>query len=180
MIQSTSKNEDFEILVNNLLIAYRQFCLNKKIHEEVKTELYEKFRPTWNAILLSLEEGYLLGLAKFFERPSSQNDTISIYQFLDDGFTGHEDVIGKVKTIRDKMLAHIDAPEMRKKDGFLKELGLKRNDIGILFAATIKVVNQLREKFGLSGDLSQRFRQEEADAQNEFLEWFAPFKEKGN
>ena len=72
-----NKAEDFGILVNNLLFAYRQFCLNRVMHEKVDGEAYKKFAPTWNTLLLSLEEGYLLGLAKVFDKPKELEDTIS-------------------------------------------------------------------------------------------------------
>ena len=58
---------DFENIVWDFLSTYRQLLLNGIMHKRVNTGAYEKNRATWNTIILGLEAGTLLGLAKLLE-----------------------------------------------------------------------------------------------------------------
>lgn len=59
---------NFENVIWDFLFAYRQFLLNGYLHKRVNHDAYEKNPATWNTLLLSLESGALLGLAKLLER----------------------------------------------------------------------------------------------------------------
>ena len=59
---------DFENIVWDFLFTYRQFLLIGYLHKRVNHEAYETNTATWNTLLLSLETGALLGLAKLLER----------------------------------------------------------------------------------------------------------------
>lgn len=59
---------DFENIVGDFLSTYRQFLLNGYLHKRVTSESYRNNFATWDTILLSLEVGYLLGLAKLLEK----------------------------------------------------------------------------------------------------------------
>lgn len=61
------KKTDFENIVWDFLFTYRQFLLNGYLHKRVNHGAYEANTATWNTLLLSLESGALLGLARLLE-----------------------------------------------------------------------------------------------------------------
>ena len=170
------KADDFKIFVENFLFTYRQFCLNEFLHEKVDSDLYKKYITTWNTILLSLETDYLMGLAKVFDRSGETGQTISIYYFLDHSFTAHENLISKIRKLRNKFFAHLDVKKMRDKEDFLKENQLSRNEIHDLFKTVNGVVAKLGKEFNLTEDFQGTFDQTRVEARNEGDRWLQPFK----
>lgn len=162
-----SKN-DFKILVGHLLFIYRQFCLSRIMHREIETDLYRKFPVIWNTILLSLENDFLLGLAKVFEKEKMfKNITRS---------DSHKDVVKRIKELRKKLFAHFDTSKLRAKQDFLSKNKLNSNEIAQLFNALIKSVDQLKRSFDMQEDLSKLFIQTKKGVQNEFHEWLKAFQ----
>lgn len=172
-----SKNKEFKILVGNLLFTYREYCLNRVAHQKIDTELYQKFLPTWNTILLGLEEAYLLGLAKFFDK-NQKYKPASIYYFLSDQykFVGHQRIINKIKKLRDRLLAHYDAKTMRKIGSFLKKVHIQPDKINLLFNKAIETVDSYRLGFELDNNLKERFAQEKQRIENEFVKLLEVFR----
>lgn len=171
-----TKTKEFEILVENLLFSYRQLCLNEIMHEKVGGDIYNKFIPTWNTILLSLEKDYLLGLAKIFEVPKKFKETISIYYFLDYKLSNYEELIERITNLRNKMFAHLDVKKMLVREEFLKENAININEVKSLFNIAIEIVNQIKENFESTQDLKQISSQITKDIRNEFDEWFKVFQ----
>ena len=170
------KVSDFKIFVENFLFTYRQFCLNEFLHEKVDSDLYKKYIMTWNTILLSLETDYLMGLAKVFDRSGETGQTISVYYFLDHNFTAHQDLISKIKKLRNKFFAHLDVRKMRDKEDFLKENQLNRGEISDLFKTINNVVAKLGKEFNLTEDFQEIFSQTRDEARNEGDTWLQPFR----
>jgi hypothetical protein len=171
-----NKHEDFKIFVENFLFAYRQFCLNEVLHEKIDSELYKKYIATWNTILLSLEANYLLGLAKVFDKSGESGQTISIYYFLDNNFAVYENLIGKIRKLRNKYFVHLDVKKMRDKEDFLKENQLNRNEIRGLFETIIDVVDKLGKDLTLNEDFKKIFNQTKEETLNESDVWLQPFR----
>ena len=172
-----NKAEDFGILVNNLLFAYRQFCLNRVMHEKVDGEAYKKFALTWNTLLLSLEAGYLLGLAKVFDKPKELEDTISIYSVLGYKLEKYNDVIQRVRLIRNKMLAHTDAKTARKQTPFLEENKISLNDVENLFSIAVELLDQIRDREVYNESTLELLSRTKQETRKEFMGWYETFQE---
>ena len=171
-----TKSKEFEILVENLLFSYRQLCLNEIMHEKVGGDFYNKFIPTWNTILLSLEKDYLLGLAKIFEVPKKFKETISIYYFLDYKLSNYDESIERITNLRNKMFAHLDVKKMLVREEFLKENAMNIAEVKSLFDIAIEIVDQIKENFEFNQDLKQISNQIVKDTRSEFEEWFKVFR----
>lgn len=124
-----SKRKAFRIFIEDFSEAYQEFCLNKIIHKEVKSEkvggrnYYKEFYLLWVRILRGLNKSYLLGLTRLFDKYGlrGMDTTISIYFFLDHKFTNDYEVLEKLKRLRDKMLVHSDFKTMIAWEKFLGE-----------------------------------------------------------
>lgn len=137
------KQREFEVLVKGLALAHHHFSLNELIHEELRTEAYNKHKFFWNTIQLGLEQSYLVGLARFFERPKELDDTISVYYFFD---FGHNDLLNKLKKMRNKMISHHD--KKLAEDSFLSQLQMDIEDVRKLFTLATETIEKLKADFG--------------------------------
>ena len=137
------KQKEFEILVTGLALAHKHFSLHQIIAQELKNKNHEKDKFLWDVIQLGLEQSYLTGLARFFERPKDLDETISIYYFFD---FGHNEIINKLKKIRNKMISHHD--KNLSKSSFLEELRLDNEDVKLLFKIATESVEKLKKDFG--------------------------------
>ena len=143
------------------------------MHEMVKDEIWKKHLFFWNVTLIGLEEAYLLGLSKFFDRPSELDQTISIYYFID---SGKKELVSKLKKTRNKMLVHDDKKTTLNKGTFLQELGLNKSDIISLFELAIELIDEIKGKFGIVTNIKQYFEHEKEKARKDFETWFEVFK----
>lgn len=138
-----NKQSEFEILVKSLALAHHHFSLNQIIHREVKGDLYKNNKVLWDVIQLGLEQSYLLGLAKFFERPKELDETISIYYFFD---FGHNELLNRLQRIRNKMISHHD--KKITKPSFLEDLKMDADDVKLLFRLATEAIEKLKADFG--------------------------------
>lgn len=138
-----NKQNEFEILVKGLALAHHHFSLNQIIHQEIKGKSYKDHKIFWDVVQLGLEQSYLLGLAKFFERPRDLNETISVYYFFD---FGHNKLLNKLKKIRNKMISHHD--KKITESSFLKELRMSPDDVKLLFKLATEAIEKLKADFG--------------------------------
>ena len=160
-------NEDFDILVGELVYAYKQFCIAKEISLAGHNEVFKRNVLLWNTIRLSLTRGYLAELAKIFEK-NREDNILSIYYLLDFQFKENKHTIDKLRTIRNKFLMHNDIQTRNALDNFMKRLGLKPiDDIEALFKRTVEVLVGLRKEYGLSGDIQTLFREAETGARGD-------------
>ncbi|OGZ23847.1 MAG: hypothetical protein A3A08_01670 [Candidatus Nealsonbacteria bacterium RIFCSPLOWO2_01_FULL_41_9] len=137
------KDKDFDILVDKILFGYEQFCLNKILHEKVTHPYYSSFKGVWDRILISLEIGFWLELAKTFEKPNENfNKTLSIYYLPNICFKGYIRKIDKIRKLRNKAISHNDLRTLRNWQKFLAKLGLKRDDAEKIFERTIEVLDK--------------------------------------
>lgn len=167
------EDKEFKILIENLSVSYWQFCLNEIMHEKIGGQIYKDFVSFWGTTLLGLESSYMLGLAKFFDKPKELDETISIYYFLD---FEQKEIIGKLRKIRNKLLTHIDKKTALTKDTFMKELGLTFSDISTLFDTAIDLVDKIKGKFGIIWDVKKHFREGGEEIKKEFEAWFDVFQ----
>ncbi len=141
------KQKEFEILVKNLAMAHHHFALNQIIHQDIKGNVYKNHEFLWEMVLLGLEQSYLTGLAKFFERPSKkhQEDTISAYYFYSFDFD-RDDLLNQLRKIRNKMISHYDKNVTE--TSFLEELRMNPDDVSLLFRMATEAVEKLKEDLG--------------------------------
>lgn len=146
-MESIKKQKEFELLVKSLAMAIHSFYLRQIINEELSKEIYTKNRFLWDTISLGLEQSYLIGLAKFFERPRELDESISVYYFFD---FGNNDSINKIKKFRNKLIAHHD--KKLTNDSFLEDLRMNDSEIEEMFAMAMQAIEDLKEKFGYKWD----------------------------
>ncbi|OGJ05868.1 hypothetical protein A2192_01315 [Candidatus Nomurabacteria bacterium RIFOXYA1_FULL_35_17] len=178
----SNKSKEFGILIQDLADVYMAFCLNRIMHQEVKDRIYGDHAFIWNPILRSLEKGYLLGLARIFDkqfdRPDEPKNVISIYYFLDYKFTKHEETISKIKKVRNKFLAHSDKETLKDLEKFIKDLKFEsdRSDIESLFNAIIEVLDEIKINFGFNKNIKNYFEQLKEDIIIKFDKFLGGFK----
>jgi len=162
------KDKDLDILMGKVLLGYKQFHLNKILHEKVKTRYYHKFEEVWNRILVSLEIGFWSELTKIFEKPSKNFDrTLSIYDLPNISFKGYKRKIEKIRKLRNKIISHNDLKTLRNLQRFLAKLGLKRDDAEQLFEKTIEVLDVFHSVYIKPGEsLRSVFDEAKLDIQN--------------
>ena len=111
----------FENIIWDFLFTYRQFLLNGYLHKRVNHEAYEKNPATWNTLLLSLEAGTLLGLAKLLERNNDFGRRFDKEEL--------DTISDKIMKIRNAHMAHNDLSKKRNQVSFLQENQLTGSDI---------------------------------------------------
>ncbi len=166
-MEMRKNRKNFEILVENLLLGYELFHLNKNLHKGIKSAYYHKFKGVWGNVLVSMEVRYWLELATIFDKESyirhgRTYKNISIHRFLDSRsfkqkFKGYIRIIEKVKKLRNKAIGHKDQETTRNFSKFLRKLGLKENDDLLLFEKTIDVLSEFSDNHGLIENLKSRF-----------------------
>lgn len=180
MEEKIKKEIAFKVFIEDLSIAYREFCLNRVIHEKVGDKFYTLFQSTWDRILVGLQKSYLLGLARLFDkyRLEGKDKNISIYFFLDYKFINQNGIINKLKKLRNKMLCHSDLETTLALEKFLDDLSFKEDgsDIESLFRTTIETINEIGSNFAYNQDIKQRFEKEKNDVRDMFSKWFEVFQ----
>ena len=143
---------DFENIVWDFLFTYRQFLLNGYLHKRVNHDAYEKNPATWNTLLLSLESGVLLGLAKLLERKNDIRrpfDNFAGKTFDNKEFDSEElnEIANKILNLRHAYIAHADLSKMRNMDSFLNKNRLSGTEGIKMFDALKSRIIQYQKNF---------------------------------
>lgn len=159
---------DFENIIWDFLFTYRQFLLNGYLHKRVNHDAYEKNPATWNTLLLSLEAGTVLGLAKLLERDrdfgrSFDKDELNV-------------ISGKIMKIRNGHMAHNDLSKKRNEASFLQKNQLTDLDIVNMFCALKDRAIQYQKNLKLEIDVQKLFAQSQNNALNDLDDWLKSFK----
>lgn len=176
---------DFENIVWDFLFTYRQFLLNGYLHERVDHDAYTANAATWNALLLSLESGALLGLARLLDK-HREKDIGRLFSDLTgkafDGkdFNGKEldDIKEKILNLRHAYIAHADLSKMRNKDSFLKENSLNGGDIIKMFDALKYRLIQYQKNLKLDLDVQKLFTESQNNVIQDLNNWLKTFKKE--
>lgn len=159
---------DFENIIWDFLFTYRQFLLNGYLHKRVNHEAYEKNPATWNTLLLALETGTVLGLAKLLERDKDFGRAFDK--------TGLNAISGKIMKIRHAFMAHNDLSKKRNQASFLQENQLTGSDIVDMFDALKTRAIQYQKGFRFDTDVQALFTQSQNNALNDLDSWLKSFK----
>ena len=161
------KQEDFENVFWDFLFTYRQLLLNGNLHKRVNNEAYQKNSETWNALLLSLESGVVLGLAKLLEE-----------DYFGRKFDDKElDLIAeKITKIRKGFIAHNDLSKMRNRASFLEENQLTGTDIIKMIDALKNRAIQYQKVFSVKIEVQRLFEETTRNAMIDLDSWLKSFK----
>lgn len=160
------KQNDFENVVWDFLFTYRQLLLNGNLHKRVNTEAYLKNPATWNTVLLSLESGVVLGLAKLLEENyfGREFDSPELNQ-----------ISVKITNMRNSLIAHNDLSVMRNKEPFIEENKLTGTDIINMIDAFKNRAIQYQKSFDAKIEVQKLFEETTINAMNDFDNWMKSF-----
>lgn len=175
------KKNDFENIVWDFLFTYRQFLLNGYLHKRVNHEAYEANRATWNTLLLSLESGALLGLAKLLERKKDIGktfDNLAGKTFDNKEFNGKElnNIADRILKIRCAYIAHADLSKMRNLNSFLNTNRLNGTEMIKMIDAIKNRLIQYEKNFKFDIDISKLFTESQNNALRDLNAWLKSFK----
>jgi hypothetical protein len=162
---------DFENIIWDFIFTYRQLLLHGNFHKRVNHEAYEKNIATWNTLLLSLETGVILGLAKILERDKDFGR-----EFED---TNLNIISSKIIKIRHTNIAHSDLSKKRDPASFLsflQENQLTGSDIILMFDALKDRAIQYQKTFKFEIDVQSLFTQSQNNALKDLDDWLKSFK----
>lgn len=161
------KQDDFENVVWDFLFTYRQLLLNGNLHKRVNTEAYQKNSATWNTVLLSLESGVVLGLAKLLEENyfGKEFDSPELNQ-----------ISVKITNMRNSLIAHNDLSIMRNKEPFIAENQLTGTDIINMIDAFKNRAIQYQEAFNAKIQVQELFEETTRNAMNDLDNWLKSFR----
>ena len=158
----------FENIIWDFLFTYRQFLLNGYLHKRVNHEAYEKNPATWNTLLLSLEAGTLLGLAKLLERNKDFGRRFDKEEL--------NTISDKIMKIRNTHMAHNDLSKKRNQISFLQENQLTGSDIISMFDVLKERAIQYQKNLRFEIDVQNLFTQSQNNALNDLDSWLKSFK----
>lgn len=172
---------DFENIIWDFLFTYRQFLLNAYLHKRVDHDVYEKNLATWNTLLLSLESGTLLGLAKLLERKKDigrsfnglAGKTFDNKEFDDKELNG---ITKKILSIRNAYIAHADLSKMRDMNSFLNKNRLCGTEGVKMFDALKSRLVQYQKNLKLNVDVQKLFTESQNNVLNDLDGWLKSFK----
>lgn len=159
---------DFENIIWNFLFTYRQFLLNGYMHNRVRDDSYGITPATWNTILISLETGTVLGLARLLEREKDFGRKF-----------GNEDIniiSEKIIKIRKSYIAHNDLSKIRNRDSFLKDNQLTGSEIIIIINALKDRAIQYQESHNFKIDVDDLFKKTTQNCLKDLNIWLKSFK----
>lgn len=159
---------DFENIIWDFMFTYRQFLLNGYLHKRVKYEAYGKNPATWNTLLLGLEVGTVLGLAKLLERNKDFGREFDKTEL--------NIISEKIIKIRKGFIAHNDLSKMRDRASFLKENQLTGTDIIKIIEALKERAIQYQQKFSTEIEVQKLFKETTQNTIKDLDDWLKSFK----
>lgn len=177
------KKDDFQNVVWDFLFTYRQFLLNGHLHKRVDHDAYEASAATWNTLLLSLESGALLGLARLLERRNdigkSFNDltgkTFDNKEFDSNELDGIKE---KILNLRHAYIAHADLSKMRNIKSFLNTHRLNGTEMIKMIDAIKSRLIQYQKNLNSDTDVQKLFTESQNSALNDLNGWLKSFKKE--
>ena len=175
---------DFENILWDFLFTYRQFLLNGYLHKRVNHDAYEANRITWDTLLISLESGALLGLAKIlYDREKNLGRPFNYglgKTFHNEEFNYEElnEIRKKILDLRHDYIAHQNLSKMRNMDSLLKENRLTGTDGVKMIDALKSRLIQYQKSLKLDIDVQKLFTESQNNALNDLNSWLKTFKKE--
>ena len=174
------KPADFENLVWDFLLTYRQFLLHGHLHKRVPHDAYEANIATWNTLLLSVESGALLGLARLLERANDIGKSFTDLAgktFDNKEFDTKEldDIVAKILKLRHAYIAHADLSKRRNMESFLKAHRLNGTEMIKMIDAIKNRLIQYQKSLGSNIDVQKLFTESQNNALHDLDAWLKSF-----
>lgn len=142
------KKKVFTIFRMKLDHAYAQFCVWRTLNNQKYNLTFNMNKYYWTAVLDGLNNSFMSELAKLLEKPDNRfGDTISIFYLLKSKFGEYDELLEKIKRIRNKLLMHNDLIANKDIKVFTSDLGLKYSDIELLFNRLIELLDEVKQDF---------------------------------
>ena len=136
-------SERFDRLYSNLLGACDNFYSWKGLQNKDYQPTYNRAKYFWSAVLVALQNEWLIGLAKCFEesRYSASDKVISVYALLrhhpdadrkketESLVKKHHPVIASISRLRDHQLAHLNAEHLAAPSVLLQKFPINYGEV---------------------------------------------------
>jgi hypothetical protein len=143
---TTKKQKIFTIFIAQLANTYRNFCVWKFLQKEEYNATYSRNNFFWGAVLDSGLTAFSIELSKLVEK-SEKNSNLSIFMLLQEELNDIDDVLGKIRKVRNKNWAHFDLNTMLDQKSFYSELNLKWVEVEKVFLKLFEIVNRIKGLF---------------------------------
>lgn len=161
------KKENFNNLVFDLLFTQRQLIYNGYLHNEIKTEVYNKYRLVWNALILSLEFGSSLGLARILE------DQYFGRKFGEEKL---DKTCEKLVELRNNFHAHRNHSKLRNEPSFFIQNQLNGTELLNLVDALKNRAITYDNQFKVNMHVEELFKNEIQSSVSELKDWLKIFR----
>jgi len=153
-ITYTKKFDEFQKL---LLNAYNTFAVWKALQNEEYNETYKKHTPFWSAVLYSLQESWLLALARLYEESnySKAGRVISVSALILDHpnqtrakkagtlLKENKTVLENIGKLRHHQLAHNNTAHLIDPKKLLTKFPIKYDEVDKIFKFTAELLSAL-------------------------------------
>ena len=179
-MNKTEYKKRFNRLYSNLLGASAAFYAWKGLQNKNYESLYARANYFWGAVLIALQNEWLLGLAKCFEdsKYSKDGKVISVQALLahhpdsiragevEDILRKHRKVILSISRLRDHQLAHLNAGHLASPSTLLKKFPIKYEEVEDLLKDFPEVISLLDPESGIYYVLDNYTKEPEREAKN--------------
>lgn len=170
----------FDILRGNLLGACATFYAWKGSQEKNYESTYGRAIYFWSAALISMQNEWLLSLAKCFEDSSfsKQNGVISVKallrhhpdsacaQQIELFLQNHKKVIRSISKLRHDRLAHFNAEHLKNPAKLLRKFPIDYGEVEDLFNGSPELISLLDPRTGVSWGLDAFTKTPEYEAKH--------------
>jgi len=177
-MDKTEYKERFDRLYSNLLGACDNFYSWKGLQNKDYELIYDQAKYFWSAVLIALQNEWLLSLAKCFEdsRHSENDRVISVYSLLqhhpDPSRKGqaenllkkHDKVIKSISRLRDHQLAHLNAGHLAAPSILLQKFPIVYGEVEDLFNDFPNLFSLLNPQPGVGYILDNYTKEPEREA----------------
>lgn len=187
-MNATEYKKRFDTLYHYLLEIYATFYSWKSLQDERYELFYDEAKYFWSAVLIALQNEWLLNLAKCFEDSNfAKHDIVISVQALlkhhpDSSratqvvaiLNNHQAVINGILRLRDHQLAHFNADHLSDPKKLLERFPIPFSDVEDLLAQFPELISLMNPASGIGYSLDS-FRTEpenEAKYLMEKLRWF--------
>lgn len=154
----TEGQKMFHAFIKNFDIAYCQYYVWKTLQNTEFIKTYKKNEYFWAHVMDALLFAYSAGLAKLTEKQNKWDDkVVSIFYLLEYELENSNDIIKKLKKLRNKVLFHHDLKTALNAKKFLSKLNLKYIDIENLFSELVKIIDKIAPNFSTSPNFQGRY-----------------------
>lgn len=170
--------ERFEHLHHFLLEICNAYHSWKGLQDKTYEPIYDQGKYFWSAVLIALQNEWLLNIAKCFEDSSrsDRNQVISVYALLKHypdkdrqekvrEFLGkHKKVITHIQRVRDNQLVHLNAKYLANPKKLIEQFPIVYGEVEDLLSGFPELISLLNPQSGVGYSLDSYTRTPEVEA----------------